>query len=651
MFKPTILALLLGTTFATPALAQEKIVPIEAFVEQEQFSIPRLSPDGKHIAVNVRIKRGERNLPTLTVYTLPELKIVATHILPAYEVPVNFRWISNNRLVINKGVEVGDREPPRGTGEIIAANIDGTQVDYLYGFKNFNLARRGDRYGNDYSVGVVSHIPQSYDGSFIVSTHEWRRPRTNLIEINSFTGVRRSVADLAMPNLSFVHQSNGLARFAYGSDVENKLVLFRFDEERKNWDRVDVSKLGRQYSPLMFAADDQSFFVEHSENGEPSALYRENLQTGQRTLLAKNGLGDVATVEYSAWPATPFAVSFETGVRKPVYIDSNSPDAKLHKTLSDAFPGSYVHFINFSDDGKKLLFSVASDRDPGAYYIFDRSSGKADMLFANLQAIEPDHMATRTPIEFSARDGLKIAGYLTMPKGQAGKKVPMVLLPHGGPLGVHDRWGFDRDAQFLANRGYAVLQVNYRGSSGRGETFAEAGWREFGGKMIDDLIDGVKWANTLPQIDANRVCVYGISYGGYAAMMVPIKAPSLVKCAVGYSGRYDLVSRFSQASNKGEEQNINWLKRFMGDDMKALAAESPVNLADKVKVPVFMAHGTKDETTELDQAERMRDALKSVGNAPEWLLTKNEGHGFYDSEHRKEFYLKLEAFLKKHIGN
>lgn len=651
MLKRTILSVLVGLTLANSALAQEKLIPVDAFVEQEQFSIPRLSPDGKHIAVSVRVKRGDRNVPTLTIYTLPELKIIATHILPGYEVPVNFMWVTDQRLAIKKGLEVGDREPPVSTGEIIAANIDGSKVEYLYGYKNFKQSKLGDRYNNDYSVGVIAHVPDTRDGNIIVSTHEWRRPRTSLYEINTNSVIRRLVADIAMPHLSFTFQNDGKARFASGFDEDNAMALFRLNDETKDWKRIDNGKLGSSFFPLAFLPGDGAFYAIQSKSGEAKSLVVEDMKSGEQKTLFQDPFGSVDMIEYTSRPEIPFAVTSAVGVPKPHYLEPDAPDAKLHKTLSGIFPGSYVHFINFSDDGQKLLFNVASDRDPGSFYIYDRHTGKADLLFANMSGIEPDQMAARKPILFKSRDGKDLTGYLTMPNNANQKKLPLVLLPHGGPIGVDDSWYFDTDAQFLASRGYAVLQVNFRGSSSRGPRFENEGAREFGGKMIDDLVDGLKWANTQAEIDSNRVCVFGVSYGGYAAMMVPIKAPSMVKCAVGYSGRYDLVSRFSQGSNKGETQTINWLKKYMGDDMKKLAADSPVNMAEKIKVPVFLVHGTKDETTELDQAERMRDALKEAGNAPEWLLKKNEGHGFYDSEHRKEFYLKLEAFLKKHIGN
>ena len=651
MLKHLTISFIAAFVLMNSARAEEKLIPVDAFVEQEKFNIPHLSPDGKHIAVSVRIKREKRNMLTMVVYTLPELKIVATHILPGFEVPVNFFWVNNQRLAIKKGLEVGYREPPVSTGEIIATNIDGTQVEYLYGYQNFKQSKRGERYGDDYAFGVIADVPYSRNGNIMVSSHEWRRARTNLYEINTNTAVRRLVADISMPDLDFTFQHDGKARFASGYDDNNKMVLFRFDDQAKEWQRTDSSKLGSHFSPLVFLPGDDEFYALQSNLGEPDSLIIENMNSGQRKVLFKDPVGSVEQIEFSAKPEIPFAITSSVGIPKAVYIMPDAPDAKLHKILSESFPDSYVHFINFSDDGQKLLFNVSSDRDPGSFYIYDRQTGKADLLFLNMSGLEPDQMASRKPIDFITRDGEKIMGYLTVPNNPQKKKLPLILLPHGGPIDIHDGWYFDRDAQFLASRGYAVLQVNFRGSSGRGPKFRDAGMKEFGGKMIDDLVDGLKWANTLPEIDSQRVCVYGASYGAYAAMMVPVKAPSLVRCAVGYSGRYDLVSRYSQDVTKESKKVENWLRKYMGDDMNKLASESPVNLAEKIKVPVFLAHGTKDEKTELGQAENMRRALQNAGNDPEWLLIKNEGHGFYDSEHQKEFYMRLETFLKKHLGS
>jgi dipeptidyl aminopeptidase/acylaminoacyl peptidase len=260
-------------------------------------------------------------------------------------------------------------------------------------------------------------------------------------------------------------------------------------------------------------------------------------------------------------------------------------------------------------------------------------------------------MGQRKPISFAARDGLTITGYLTLPKGAGGKKLPLILMPHGGPIGISDEWYFDPEAQFLASRGYAVLQVNYRGSDGRGPGFREAGHREWGGKMLDDLVDGVKWASTQPEVDGARACVYGGSFGAYAALMLAAREPAMFKCTVGMAGVYYLPRIFDDDRVKGNKQTIAYFKRTMGDDVAALEAASPTRLADKITIPVLLVHGKKDEVAPIVHAEMMRDALTKAGRPPEWMVVPNEGHGFYDSEHQKQYLLKLEAFLAKHLGS
>lgn len=636
---------------ALGARAADKLVPIDAFVERQQFTQPRLSPDGKHLAVNVRIERGGRSVPTMTIYSLPERQIVSTITLPGYEIPVNFEWVSNRRLVVEKGEEVGEHEKPESYGELLAVDFDGTRPQYLYGYKAFTFSSRGEQYQNDYGHGVITHIPLARDGHVLVASHLWDGHHSMLYDINSINSGRKLLADIPMKGFGFVIQKDGKPRFAYGRDDEDKPVLFRRDDTSDDWKTVDRSSLGAGYLPIAFAPGDQAFYADYSADGGPYALVREDLHSGARTVIAQDPLGDADHIEYTARPAVPFAVTTMVGIPKARYIDENAPDAVLHKTLSAAFPGSYVHFINFTDDGQTLLFSVRSDRDPGSFYLYDRKTGKAEMVLENMPGIDPAEMAERMPVVFAARDGLKLTGYLTLPANPDRKKLPLVLLPHGGPFDISDSWFFDADVQFLASRGYAVLQVNYRGSGERGVRFLQAGWRQWGGKLIDDLIDGVKWATARPDIDGARVCVYGGSYGGYAAMMAPAREPGMFKCAVGYSGQYDLQNIYNQENVKGDARVKAYFVRTLGDDQAELEANSPTHLADKLKLPILMVHGDNDKTTPLGQAEKMRDALVKAGNPPEWIMVKREGHGFYDAGHRKQFYQALEAFLDKHIGH
>lgn len=568
-----------------------------------------------------------------------------------FEIPVDFAWLTNSRLVVRKGKEVGHRgSAPAATGEVVAVELDGSKPQYLYGYRAYRQSSKGDRYGDDDGWGDIVHIPEARDGKLLLGSHLWDNKRSMLYEIDSVTSVRKLIANLPMEDLDFVVQNNGKPRYASGYDDANILVLYRLDDASGEWKRLDTSSAGARYHPLAFTPDDKAVYVSHSAHGGPYVIFKEELDSGRRTLLASDALANVGTVEFTARPEVPFAYTLDVGIQKARYLDDTLPDAKLHKTLSDAFPDAYVHFINFTDNGQKLLFSVSSDRDPGSYYLFDKQTGKADMLFTNMSLIDPDLMAPRRAISFPSRDGVTLTGFLTMPANPSKARLPLVLLPHGGPFGVYDTWYFDSDAQFLASRGYAVLQVNFRGSGGRGINFRNAGYREFGGKMMNDLIDGVKWANALPDIDPARVCVYGSSFGGYAAMMVTVREPAMFKCAVGYAGRYNLASRYSQNSNYGKVKTKNYLIETMGDDRAVLDANSPTSLAAQIKVPVLLVHGGSDQTTELGQAQMMRDALTREGRPPEWVLEPDEGHGFYNPARRKAFFEKLEAFLGKHIG-
>jgi Dipeptidyl aminopeptidases/acylaminoacyl-peptidases len=226
----------------------------------------------------------------------------------------------------------------------------------------------------------------------------------------------------------------------------------------------------------------------------------------------------------------------------------------------------------------------------------------------------------------------------------------MVLVPHGGPHGLSDSWFYDNDAQFLASRGYLVLQVNYRGSGGRGHAFEAAGYLKWGTRIQQDLIDGVKWAETKKYADPKRVCVYGGSFGGYSAMMTVIRAPDLFKCAVGYAGVYDLAMMYKKGSIGSDKLGKSYLSTVIGKDDADLAANSPDKLADKIDVPVLLIHGEDDQRVPFAQAKAMRSALDAAHKPYEWLAKPGEGHGFYTEANNIDLFNHLQAFLEKNIG-
>jgi dipeptidyl aminopeptidase/acylaminoacyl peptidase len=229
---------------------------------------------------------------------------------------------------------------------------------------------------------------------------------------------------------------------------------------------------------------------------------------------------------------------------------------------------------------------------------------------------------------------------------------PMVVMAHGGPFGIYDTWGFDDEVQFLASHGYAVLQVNYRGSGGRGEEFEQAGWKGWGTTIQDDITDGVRWAIDQKLAEPNRICTFGASFGGYTALFQPILNPGMYKCAIGYVGVYDLPLMRKTDKNMGQsKRTARFFDRTLGTDMDALAKVSPVQRVTEINVPVMLVHGGDDHTADLNQYKAMTAALKNAGKPVETFLAPGEGHGFYKSENRAELFRRMDTFLKKYIGS
>lgn len=632
-----------GTPTATTAAA----VPISAFVDEDKYTIPRLSPDGKQLAITVRVPAGERTVPVIMVYSLPDMKQVGGIRLPLHEVPLDYNWVSNTRLVIARGFEQGSRTTLLNYGELLASDIDGKNQVYLHGYRMPRTMVRGGRHPDDYATGIVEGVPREYNNHVFVSSQLWEADRTLLYDINAQNNARKLIAELPMKELNFLIQNDGKPRFAFGVDAEFHAAVFRNDEAKGTWDKI--TGMGSRYVPLAFSADNTRFAALYSKSGEPESLVLEDARSGERKTLYSDPVAAPLRL-HDGRGGLPFGAASGTGVPRATYFDEANEDARLHKLLSQQFPGNWVNFESASRDGQTMLFSVRSDRDPGSYYLFDRKSGKADLLFTSMEAIDPDQMAQRRPVKYRARDGLEIHGYLTMPHHPAGAMLPLILIPHGGPHGVSDTWFFDTDAQFLASRGYAVLQLNFRGSGGRGPDFRNAGYRQWSAKIQDDLVDGVKWAIAQGEIDPKRMCVYGASFGGYSAMMLAAREPELFRCAVGYAGAYDLRLLTKTDSAVLDKRVGAAFARYVGTDPMELERNSPVARAANIKAPVLLVHGGQDKRTPPAHAEAMRQALTAAGRPPEWFFVSDEGHGFYNVKNQTEFYSRLETFLAKHLG-
>ncbi len=641
-------ALLLALLPAVHA-ADSPLIPIDSFVREDEFSMPSLSPDGKYLAITARVPRGNRVVPVIMVYGLPEMKQLSASQLPYNEVPIGYTWVSNTRLIVAKGTEVGSLEAPQATGEVLGMDFDGTKQEYLYGWDMETKSRHRDRYTDNQGWGYVAGTPRERNGRFFMRTRTIKDD-SMLYEVDGLNAKRKLLATLPNPTLRYIQQRDGTPRFAVGAEMsKNQQIMYRRDDKTDKWTVVSDKPGMRGLTPLAFSADDTEFLAIYTPDGGPEELVRENLATGKRVSVMKDRTGDIRDFIWGASQDLPFAAGTTIGIPHLRYLNEESVEAKLHQKLLSQFPGHYVDFINYTDDGSRLLFVVRSDREPGSYFLFDRASGKAFPLFSAREQIDPGQMAERRPVSYKARDGLELHGYITLPERSGGKAPPLVVVPHGGPHGPSDQWFYDNHAQFLASRGYAVLQVNFRGSGGRGDAFQESGYRQWGAKIQDDVVDGVKHVIAKGLVDANRVCSFGASFGGYSALMLTVREPELFKCAVGFAGVYDLNLFYKESDASRGSRRKNTYIDYIGTDKAELDRFSPAMQADKIKVPVLLIHGKNDDIAPFEHAKVMREALEKVGRPPEWVAVADEGHGFYATKNRTAFYEKLEEFLGKHL--
>jgi acetyl esterase/lipase len=405
--------------------------------------------------------------------------------------------------------------------------------------------------------------------------------------------------------------------------------------------------------PIAFDGDDRTLFVASNIDRDTTAIFRYDTET--RTLGELVHSDPVYDVDNVIWDeAKKKIVGVAIAAERPRVHWLDAETAALHARIDKSLPDTANRLLHAAPDGSRRLISARSDRDPGVYYLFDSATKKIEELAVLKPGIDPDQMAPMKPVTFRARDSLTIHAYLTLPVGRAAKKLPLVIHPHGGPFGVRDDWGFNPEVQFYANRGYAVLQVNYRGSEGYGEKFARTGWKQWGLAMQDDLSDAVKWAVADGVADATRVVIAGASYGGYAAMAGLAFTPELYCAGINYVGVVD-IDELIPAGDGMTKTNLHWYSTRIGDrdnaaDQKRFRATSPVYFADRIVAPVLMAYGKNDPRVRISQGHDMEAALKKAGKTYEMVIEEKEGHGFRKEELSIAHYTRIDAFLKKYVS-
>lgn len=648
MKKHFVLVSLLIFSIKNPVFSNE-LLPLQVFTKFSQFQQLVISPTGKYLAAAVTKDDGT---PLVTIIDVKNLQQLSAIEFKLGQLPSSLTWLNNERLGIRINKKIGALDQPVQTAEYYVMNADGTDKDALWGMVEKQRGQQGPAKYRTY-MQILHLLPDDPEtilvavqgGSRSVSSY------TEAYELNIYTGKTNKVATAPIRGASLLSDHNKNIRFALGEDEgdDNKLKSYYRDSNEDEWQLSGTYASDEgTITPIAFTADNKEVYALSNLAASTTGLVKLKPKSNDIELIYRNDKVDLGDIFLSQ--------------DMQLVSAQISPDRTYNKTLTEhnlalwldklqaTFPNDTINITSATNDESKLIVYVSSARDPGAYYLFNTQSKEMQFVVNSAPLVNPDKMAQVKPFTLTSRDGIELSGYLTLPNSKQ-KNLPLVVYPHGGPHGPRDFWRFDPDAQMLASRGYAVLQLNFRGSGGYGRDFQYSGYRKWGLEMQDDLTDATHWAIESGVADAQRICIYGASYGGYATLMGVVKEPDLYKCAIGYVGVYSLPMMFEEGDIPSTQSGINYLQQALGTDPTDLENRSPAYNVDKIKAALFLVHGGKDERVPIEQAEFLIKQLDKRNYPYELLVKDKEGHGFYKEEHRLELYQKMLLFLDKHIGS
>lgn len=637
-----IAAIALATASAPlPALAADNAEPpsIEDFVKHKNYESITISPQGKYLAVAAP-SGDQTGLVVLDISAFPkEVTARARFEMSSQEHVSEIYWAHEERVLFTTTRQQGALSQPRPTGRLYGTDVDGSNKRMLFGSKE------GDRvFRNHRIIDFMEDRPER----ILVMHQAHDRPRPIAAELNVNDGHLGKVAVSPLDNGTLIADHDGNIRFALGTTEERETELAYKPDPDADWERLQIDFEGNP-SVLGFTPDNEDVYIRINEK-EPMGIYRLNPRSGDMTPVVTHDRVEASATLPDMEGEHVIGAVFYDGEPEMKFIDPEEETSRLQRSIAKSFGDYNALITSFTDDGKRAIVRVSSDRLPEEFFLFDIENTKVTQLLSSRAWLDPQQMSPMEPISFEASDGMEIPGYLTIPKGTDGKDLPLVVYPHGGPHGVRDYWGFNHRVQLLASRGYAVLQINYRGSGGYGLDFQEAGYREWGRRMQDDITDGTRWAIDQGIADPDRVCLHGGSYGGYATAMGLIREPELYQCGFAVVGVYSLPLMFEEGNIQRRDRGKSYLRRVLGTDMEELKARSPVYQVEKIEAPIYLSHGSEDEQAHYENYHLFVDALEEAGKPHEKQWIEGEGHGYYEVENRVALYSELFEFLDEHIG-
>lgn len=623
-----------------------RLVDLSTHLRADLFDDIKISPDGRFYAATVSMQ----DRTVLVTVARDGLAVLGRVPVGANTHVVEYHWVSPERLVFATAGASGERALPRSNGELHAVDFDGSDRVLVFGIDSMPELMRIAR-SNDGAprASLLDELPGDDQHVLVEVRQPYGREKAWVERVDVLTGKGVKVVDAPLPGARFVTDARGEVRFAVGARADLALKVFHRTGDGAPWQPLaDQASNGEIVYPLGLSPEGDAAYLQVERLDGTDEIVRHDLATGQRQPLVRDAIVDPGRILWSSrHPAVPVGSHFDGPAPRTAFFDEDTDEARLFRQLEAAFAGRQVRLTSTTRDGRLALVEVASDTQAGEFYLFDTRSLQASHVISRRKWLDPEALASTRPVTLRARDGVTLHGFLTVPAGAQASGLPMVVVPHGGPFGIHDSLAFDEEAQILADAGYAVLKINFRGSGNYGRRFRESGAGQWGRAMQDDLTDATKWAAAQGIADASRVCIYGASYGGYAALVGVAREPELYRCAVGYVGVYDLQKLIDR--DVSGEASENWHAEWIGAPAR-LGSVSPVNLASRIRVPVFLAAGELDDVAPVYHTRDMERALRKAKVPVESLYYRDEGHGFYRAEHREEFYRRLLAFLAPHLG-
>ncbi len=592
---------------------------IQAYFGNAKNVMPRISPDGKYLA-RLTPWRNNYNIFITNLETRQTKQITFETCQNIF----SYVWINSGQIIYKKDF-YGDKKYHLILADIkTCRNIDLTPFAYI--------------------TCSIIEPRQDSEGKILIQMNKENNRCYDVYKLQINTGRLQLIEKNPGSITHWISDHNGKIRLAIANNNLKKEFLYR-EKKTGAWQKIASYDFDETVEPICFTFDNKNIYVLSNLNSDTLGFYEYNLKKGQiEKCIFQHFEADANDLLFSHKRKILGACYI---LDKLEYFFFDPEFAKICQFVQEKLPDYQVHLISKNIAEDKLIFLASSDVWPGSYYLLDTNKQKLEKLFDCKPTLQKEKFCHTRPISYTARDGLKIHGYLTMPKKHSEPR-PLIVIPHGGPYS-RDVLQFSSETQFFARKGFAVLRVNFRGSFGYGKKFYRASFKEWGHAMIDDITDGVLWTVRNKDIDSNNIVIYGNSYGGYAALMGAIKTPDLYKAAINCFGISNLFSFLEYYSHSLQ---FNKIKKTVGDtiiDKQRLVEASPLLNLNKIKIPIFIAYSENDFIVPKKESQQLILNFQDRNIPIESFYRNNEGHGFNQEENKFDLYKKILEFLAKHL--